>query len=127
VYGPTILLRGPLLVTIEDPGEKYQYLRVNEDGAEFLVWKICRVKIFDPFWVTEPIPEDWKSKKILFPSHVPAELWKQLNEEEKLSSVLAEIRFDLARSQAKVTKLIAILVLFGILLLTIFARYLGLF
>jgi hypothetical protein len=68
---------------ITDPGKQYQYLSIEVDGKRFDVFKECRIRIFDAFWISEPIPEEDKPNTIMSASDVPMELWKILTEEER--------------------------------------------
>jgi hypothetical protein len=77
---------------IEDPGPKYSFLTITDHKYKYQVYKSCRVKIFDAFWVSQPVSEEDKPNGILFPWQIPSELWEVLNEEEKLVSLSAENR-----------------------------------
>jgi hypothetical protein len=112
-------------MAIRDPGQKYAYLVVElGDGKELFVRKDCRVKRFDPHWETEPVPEDYKPDLTIFASNVPAELWKILNTEEILQSLLAESRWNAKRFKRQRNNLIAALALVGWLVVVVLAFWL---
>jgi hypothetical protein len=96
------------------PGKEFAYLVVElRGGKDLFVRKDCRVKRFDPYWETEPIPEDFKPDLTLFASSVPHDLWKILNVEEKLLSLLVESKWEAKRFKRQRNNLIAILALIG--------------
>jgi hypothetical protein len=97
-------------MTIIDPGDKFPYLIVNAQGKELFVQKSCRALRYDPFWETEPIPEDCKPDMALRPSDIPPELWDILSEEEMLRCHLAESRAEINKLRKRNANLIGALV-----------------
>jgi hypothetical protein len=88
-------------MSISDPGEKFPYLIVKTDNSEFLVRKSCRAVRFDPFWESEPVPEDFKPDMTLLASEVPFELWEALSEEEKLRCSLADAKATIRKLKSR--------------------------
>jgi hypothetical protein len=99
---------------ITDPGERYQYLTIGVNGKALKVFKDCRVKIFDAFWITEPTPDSQKPNMVMSASDVPNDLWRILTEEERLLSLLAESQRKVASLEREKLIWITATILFGV-------------
>ena len=88
-------------------------MSIEVDGKRFDVFKDCRVKIFDAFWITEPIPEEDKPYTVMSASDVPMELWKILTEEERLLSLLAELQRKTVRLERQKSNWLTATLLLG--------------
>lgn len=104
--------------SITDPGQRFPYLTVSDEGQTIKVWKRCRVEIFDPMLASEPIPEDLKPRHIMLPSQVPGELWSMLTEEERLISSLEHASSEIRRLKRNNEILFSILGVFGLVAMT---------
>jgi hypothetical protein len=103
---------------IADPGPTFPYLTVSDTDRTIKVWKRCRVELFDPFWVSEPIEEELKPRHVMFPSQVPDDLWSVLTEEERLISSLEQARSDIRRLKRTKEILFTVLGVLSLVLLT---------
>lgn len=117
--------RSELNTRLEDPGPSVPYLNVCDAGFGYKVWKRCRVEIFDPFWVSEPIPDELKPRRILVPSQVPTDLWTLLSAEERLTSCLEQAHCEARRLKLINERLYSVLGVAALLLLTLVIPYLN--